>query len=214
MSVAALREAVGRRSPKRIQALGGGRHRSARPRPPASTPSRKSRPSAVNIKCGSTSMPPAYGGGLALLPECEWVKEGARDWRRGGLVRRRLIPTRYSLSSRSISALFMCATSRRGCGVSSRSVPEYLRGAMRPARRRSTTWITASSSAAVFVRLKAWMVSPKLFGTTGLASRIRDHLRLARMFATWVGEDARFELSAPVVMGVVCFRLKLPDDAE
>ena len=32
------------------------------------------------------------------------------------------------------------------------------------------------------------------------ALRIRDHLRLAQLFARWVKEDARFELSAPVVM--------------
>ena len=41
-----------------------------------------------------------------------------------------------------------------------------------------------------------------------MAARIREHLRLAHLFADWVREDACFELSAPVVMGVVCFRLR------
>ena len=38
--------------------------------------------------------------------------------------------------------------------------------------------------------------------------------RLAQVFASWVKEDPRFELSAPVMMGVVCFRLKAADNSE
>jgi aromatic-L-amino-acid decarboxylase len=54
----------------------------------------------------------------------------------------------------------------------------------------------------------------RTFGREGLASRIREQLRLAQLFTAWVKEDARFELSAPTVMGVVCFRLKAGNDAE
>ncbi len=60
-----------------------------------------------------------------------------------------------------------------------------------------------------FRALKAWMVW-RTFGRTGIAARIRDHLRLAQLFAAWIEDDARFEISAPVMMGVVCFRLKAP----
>ncbi len=52
------------------------------------------------------------------------------------------------------------------------------------------------------------------FGREGLVSFIREHLRLAQLFADWVKADSRFELSAPVMMGVVCFRLKTGTDAE
>src|SRR5204863_4555417 len=38
------------------------------------------------------------------------------------------------------------------------------------------------------------------------------HLRLAKLFARWLRDDERFELSAPVMMGVVCFRFKTADD--
>jgi aromatic-L-amino-acid decarboxylase len=58
-----------------------------------------------------------------------------------------------------------------------------------------------------FRALKAWVVW-RAFGREGLAARIRDHLRLAKLFARWLRDDERFELSAPVVMGVVCFRFK------
>ena len=64
-----------------------------------------------------------------------------------------------------------------------------------------------------FRALKAWMVW-RAFGREGLAARIREQLRLAQLFASWVKEDSRFELAAPVMMGVVCFRFKVADNAE
>jgi aromatic-L-amino-acid decarboxylase len=69
------------------------------------------------------------------------------------------------------------------------------------------------SSGRRFRALKAWVVW-RAFGREGLAARIRDHLRLAQLFADWVLGDERFELSAPVVMGVVCFRFKAGGDDE
>jgi aromatic-L-amino-acid decarboxylase len=61
-----------------------------------------------------------------------------------------------------------------------------------------------------FRALKAWVVW-RAFGREGMAARIREHVRLAQLFARWVEDDSRFEISAPVMMGVVCFRLKDPD---
>ena len=46
----------------------------------------------------------------------------------------------------------------------------------------------------------------RAFGQDGIAARIREHCRLARLWARWVDEDERFVLAAPVPMGVVCFR--------
>ncbi|HAK07584.1 MAG TPA: amino acid decarboxylase, partial [Spartobacteria bacterium] len=56
-----------------------------------------------------------------------------------------------------------------------------------------------------FRALKAWVVW-RAFGREGIAARIREHLRLANLLADWIKIDERFELAAPVVMGVVCFR--------
>jgi aromatic-L-amino-acid decarboxylase len=58
-----------------------------------------------------------------------------------------------------------------------------------------------------FRALKAWMVF-RAFGRAGLQARIRENVRLARRFADWVKADPDFELSAPVSMGVVCFRAR------
>jgi aromatic-L-amino-acid/L-tryptophan decarboxylase len=56
----------------------------------------------------------------------------------------------------------------------------------------------------------------RTFGRAGLAARIREHLRLAQLFAGWIRDDPRLELLAPVVMGVVCFapRQLAPETAE
>jgi aromatic-L-amino-acid decarboxylase len=50
----------------------------------------------------------------------------------------------------------------------------------------------------------------RAFGTEGIASRIREHCRLATLFASWVAAEPSFELAASVVMGVVCFRCSSP----
>jgi aromatic-L-amino-acid decarboxylase len=47
------------------------------------------------------------------------------------------------------------------------------------------------------------------FGKAGMVARIREHIRLAQLFAGWVESDPEFELLAPVQMGVVCFRAVL-----
>jgi aromatic-L-amino-acid/L-tryptophan decarboxylase len=60
--------------------------------------------------------------------------------------------------------------------------------------------------------LKPWMVW-RTFGRSGIAARIREHLRLAQLFTEWVNEDPQFELAAPTVMGVVCFRVVGTDDS-
>lgn len=56
-----------------------------------------------------------------------------------------------------------------------------------------------------FRALKAWMVF-RTFGRQGLADTIREHIRLATAFASWLDQDPDFERLAPTPMAVVCFR--------
>jgi aromatic-L-amino-acid decarboxylase len=46
------------------------------------------------------------------------------------------------------------------------------------------------------------------FGASGIRAALAEHIRLARLFASWVQEDSRFEVMAPVPFSVVCFRAK------
>ena len=56
-----------------------------------------------------------------------------------------------------------------------------------------------------FRALKLWMII-RYFGHEGLAARIREHCRLAKLFASWVNEADEWELLAPVPLGLICFR--------
>ncbi len=56
-----------------------------------------------------------------------------------------------------------------------------------------------------FRSLKLWFVM-RYFGQQGLIERLREHCRLARLFADWVDNSPNFEMMAPVPFALVCFR--------
>jgi aromatic-L-amino-acid decarboxylase len=82
-------------------------------------------------------------------------------------------------------------------------LPEYLRTAEESAAPNLMDY--GVSLGRRFRALKLWMVL-RAFGQQGMAARIREHVRLARLFEAWVAEDARFERMAPAPFSVVCFR--------
>ncbi len=56
-----------------------------------------------------------------------------------------------------------------------------------------------------FRALKLWFVI-RHYGIEGLQHHVREHVRLAKLFAEWVERDDRFELVAPPPLNLVCFR--------
>ncbi|XP_016362411.1 aromatic-L-amino-acid decarboxylase-like [Sinocyclocheilus anshuiensis] len=58
-----------------------------------------------------------------------------------------------------------------------------------------------------FRSLKIWFVF-RMYGLKGLQAYIRKHVGLAKDFESLVRADQRFEISADVVLGLVCFKLK------
>jgi aromatic-L-amino-acid decarboxylase len=58
-----------------------------------------------------------------------------------------------------------------------------------------------------FRALKFWMIV-RSFGAEGMATRIREHVRLARQFADWVDASPDFERMAPTPFSTVCFRAR------
>ncbi len=64
-----------------------------------------------------------------------------------------------------------------------------------------------------FRALKLWFVI-RSFGREGLIARIREHCRLARLFASWVEDSESFELMAPVPFALVCFRANPDGDVD
>jgi aromatic-L-amino-acid decarboxylase len=63
-----------------------------------------------------------------------------------------------------------------------------------------------------FRALKLWMVM-RAFGADGLAARVRDHVRLAQLFASWVRAEPDWEIMAPHPLSLVCFRYA-PEDGD
>jgi aromatic-L-amino-acid decarboxylase len=145
----------------------------------------------------------AYGGGLALLPEHESVTDGWAE--ADSLV---INPHKMLFVPFDFSALYVRDIERLRRLFT--LTPEYLH-LRDPAGAEINYMDYGVQLGRRFRALKAWVVW-RAFGREGIAARVREHLRLAQLFAGWVKGDPRFEISAPVMMGVVCFRLKNVDD--
>jgi len=144
----------------------------------------------------------AYGGAMALLPEGRHLMEGV-DAADSVVVN----PHKWLFVPLDFSALYTKHPHLLREVFS--LVPEYLRG---DAEQSEINYMDYGIQLGRrFRALKAWMVF-SAFGEVGLVARIREHIRLARLFATWVESDPEFELLAPVEMGVVCFRAVLEDN--
>lgn len=142
----------------------------------------------------------AYGGALALLEEARHLMSGVG--RADSVV---FNPHKWLYVPLDFSALYVRRPEalRRVFSL----VPEYLRGDARRGSGVPDYMDYGIQLGRRFRALKAWLVI-RAFGREGLAARIRESRRLARVVAGWVEADERFELLAPVEMGVVCFRAR------
>jgi aromatic-L-amino-acid decarboxylase len=62
-----------------------------------------------------------------------------------------------------------------------------------------------------FRALKLWAVL-RCYGRSGLQGRIREHVRLAELFESWVRAEPGWELCAPRNFSLVCFRREGTDE--
>ena len=138
----------------------------------------------------------AYGGGFALLPEFKWITDG---WAAADSIV--LNPHKTFFVPLDFSVLYLRDLERLRRVFT--LVPEYLRGDTVEAERNYMDY--GIQLGRRFRALKAWVVWRSL-GRSGIVSRLREQVRLAALLADWIKADQRFELAAPVVMGVVCFR--------
>ena len=146
----------------------------------------------------------AYGAGFSILPECESLVAGWSD--ADSIVvnphKSLFVPLDFSvLYVRDLERLRRVFT----------LVPEYLRGDTVEAQKNYMDY--GIQLGRRFRALKAWIIF-RSFGREGIAARLREHIRLANLFADWIKSDNRFELAAPVSMGIVCFRFVGVDEDE
>ncbi len=100
------------------------------------------------------------------------------------------------------------------CSVLLTRVPEELKGALALTPEYLTTAEDGSATNLMdygialgrrFRALKLWFVL-RYFGAEGLRRRIREHIRIANAFATWVDREPAWETLAPVPFSTVAFR--------
>jgi aromatic-L-amino-acid/L-tryptophan decarboxylase len=137
----------------------------------------------------------AYGGAAAILPEMRSVLDGCG--RADSFVTN---PHKWLFTPMDCSVLFTrhVGTLKQAFSL----VPEYLKTADGEINNYMDWGVQLGRR---FRALKLWFII-RSFGVDGLASRLREHCRLAQVFASWVDADNNFERLAPVPFSVICFR--------
>ena len=148
----------------------------------------------------------ALAGTAALLPEMRWIHDGVE------LADSYVFnPHKWMLTNFDCTAFFVADRIPLIAALS--VLPEYLRN-------------EASASGAVidyrdwqiplgrrFRALKLWFVI-RHYGVEGLHAFVREHLRLTKLFASWVEDAGEFDLAAPVPVNLVCFRHRGGDEVN
>jgi aromatic-L-amino-acid/L-tryptophan decarboxylase len=140
----------------------------------------------------------AYGGVAAILPERREVLAGCD--RADSIV---VNPHKWLFTPIDCSALYC-----RRPNVLKRAftlVPSFLQTPEGSAVENYMDW--GPQLGRRFRALKLWMVL-RAFGRTGIEARLREHMRLGRLFAGWVDDDPDWERVAPVPFSTVVFRLR------
>jgi len=146
----------------------------------------------------------AYGGAFAMVPEYKWVSRG---WEMADSIvvnphKTLFVPLDFSvLYVRDLERLRHVFT----------LVPEVLRGDTIEGEKNYMDY--GIQLGRRFRALKAWVIWRSL-GREGIVERLCEQIRLANLLASWIKSDNRFELAAPISMGVVCFRFVRADKGE
>jgi aromatic-L-amino-acid decarboxylase len=143
----------------------------------------------------------AYAGSAAILPELRYILDGCES--ADSFV---MNPHKWLFTPVDFSAFFCRRPEILKQAFS--LVPEYLKTA-------EGSTVTNYMDYGIqlgrrFRSLKFWMVV-RYFGVEGLQAGIREHIRLGKLFASWVEADPDFELMAPVPFSTVCFRARAGD---
>ena len=138
----------------------------------------------------------AYAGSAAVVPELRCILNGCE--RADSLA---VNPHKWLFTPFDLSVLYCRHMNllRRAFSL----VPEYLRTPEQEKVRSGSDY--GIQLGRRFRALKLWMII-RYFGHEGLAARIREHCRLAKLFASWAEASPDWELLAPVPLALVCFR--------
>ena len=142
----------------------------------------------------------AYAGSAAVCPELRPLFAG---WERADSIV--VNPHKWLLTPMDCSAFWTRRPDALRDAFS--LVPEYL---------RVVEDVVSLNEMSVplgrrFRALKLWAVL-RCYGREGLQAMIREHLRLAAAFERWVDQEPGWEVCAPRLFSLVCFRLEGGDE--
>src|SRR5436190_17892215 len=138
----------------------------------------------------------AYAGSTAIVPEFGQYFKGCE--RADSIV---VNPHKWLFTPFDLSVLYCKDLNELKNAFS--LVAEYLKTSDTPAVKNGMDY--GIQLGRRFRALKLWFVI-RYFGVEGLQARLREHCRLARLFASWVDKSDDWELMGPVPFALVCFR--------
>jgi aromatic-L-amino-acid decarboxylase len=144
----------------------------------------------------------AYAGSAAVCPELRWCLDGCE--RADSLV---INPHKWLFTPMDCSTFW----TRRPDALHEAFalVPDYLAATQDAVDLKDY----GPALGRRFRALKLWFVL-RWYGAEGLRALIREHVRLAQLFASWVEADPEWELVAPHPFSTVCFRHRSANNHE
>jgi aromatic-L-amino-acid decarboxylase len=146
----------------------------------------------------------AYAGTAAILEEHRHVLDGASL--ADSLV---VNPHKWLFTPVDISALYTRRPDVMKRAVSLTDTPAYLQSDAKDRAVNLSDYSLALGRR--FRSLKLWFVL-RSFGRQGIAEVLRRHMQSAQQIAAEIARHPDFELAAPVLFSLVCFRLKGSDE--
>jgi aromatic-L-amino-acid decarboxylase len=138
----------------------------------------------------------AMAGTALILPEFQWMLDG-REYIDSFVFN----PHKWMFTNFDCTAYFV-----RDAGAlikTFENLPEYLKTRTRGKVNDYRDWGVPLGRR--FRALKLWSVI-RGYGTDGLREKVREHISIAIRFSEMLSKEDDFELLAPVVICVVCFR--------
>jgi aromatic-L-amino-acid decarboxylase len=140
----------------------------------------------------------AMAGTALILPEFQWMLDG-REYIDSFVFN----PHKWMFTNFDCSACFVkdAASLIKTFEI----LPEYLKTRTRGKVNDYRDWGVPLGRR--FRALKLWSVI-RTYGVEGLREKVREHIRIASRLAEMIMTEDDFEILAPVVLTVVCFRYK------
>jgi aromatic-L-amino-acid/L-tryptophan decarboxylase len=145
----------------------------------------------------------AYAGSAALLEEHRHLLDGAAQ--ADSLV---VNPHKWLFTPVDLSVLFTRKKEVMRRMLSLEEAPPYLQTTEQDRAVNLADYSLALGRR--FRSLKLWFVL-RYFGREGITRVLRGHMRMAQDLAQHISADSRFEVAAPVLFSLVCFRYRGSD---